>query len=59
MALEVGSVLDTAQNLVKRVPTIVLQNSKVVFHYGFIPLIIFLGMNTEPKPSIAELLRPM
>eukprot|EP00959_Pyramimonas_sp_CCMP1952_P352903 7393607-Pyramimonas_sp.AAC.1 len=30
-----------------------------VFHYGLVPLIIFLGMRTEPRPSIGELLRPM
>jgi hypothetical protein len=29
------------------------------FQYGFIPLVIFLGMRTEPRPSLAELLRPM
>jgi hypothetical protein len=32
---------------------------QTVFHYGFIPLIIVLGMRTEPRPSLAQLLGPM
>jgi mitochondrial import receptor subunit TOM7 len=34
------------------------ETTKVAAHYGFIPLIIVVGMNSEPKPSIAQLLSP-
>lgn len=30
-----------------------------IFHYGFIPLIIILGMRTEPRPTLLQLLSPM
>ena len=30
-----------------------------IFHYGFVPLVILLGMRTEPRPSIQDLLSPM
>jgi hypothetical protein len=30
-----------------------------IFHYGFVPLVILLGMRTEPRPSLQELLSPM
>jgi len=31
-----------------------------VVHYGFIPALIFLGMTqTEPRPSLAQLLSPV
>lgn len=43
----------------KEWPTWFLKKAKVVAHYGFIPLIIVIGMNTEPKPSIAQLLSPV
>jgi hypothetical protein len=32
---------------------------QTVFHWGFIPLIIVLGMRTEPRPSLLQLLGPM
>ena len=32
---------------------------QVYFHYGFIPLIIILGMRTEPRPTLAQLLSPV
>ena len=35
-----------------------LETAKPFVHYGFIPLIIFLGMRTEPRPSIWQLLSP-
>ncbi|XP_074350921.1 mitochondrial import receptor subunit TOM7-1-like [Apium graveolens] len=44
---------------VKEWPTWFLKKAKVVAHYGFIPLIIVVGMNTDPKPSIAQLLSPV
>ncbi|KAM7477568.1 hypothetical protein LguiA_025781 [Lonicera macranthoides] len=36
-----------------------LKKAKVITHYGFIPLVIFIGMNSEPKPSISQLLSPV
>lgn len=45
---------------IRRWPTIFLQNSKTIFHYGYIPTIIVLGMTTtEPKPSLLQILGPM
>jgi hypothetical protein len=29
------------------------------FHYGFIPVVILLGMRTEPRPKLLELRSPM
>ena len=29
------------------------------FHYGFIPLVVFLGMRSEPRPKLVDLLSPM
>ena len=29
------------------------------FHYGLIPLVIFLGMRSEPRPKLTDLLTPM
>ncbi|KAJ7536712.1 hypothetical protein O6H91_12G078700 [Diphasiastrum complanatum] len=44
---------------VKEWPTWFLRKAKTATHYGFIPLIIVIGMNTEPKPHIAQLLSPV
>jgi len=34
--------------------------AKTALHWGFIPVIIVVGMTcTEPKPSLAQLLGPM
>ena len=30
-----------------------------IFHYGFIPLVIVLGMRSEPRPALQDLLSPM
>ena len=29
------------------------------FHYGFIPFVLFLGMHSEPRPKLIDLLMPM
>ena len=29
------------------------------FHYSFIPLVLFLGMRSSPRPSLLDLLQPM
>ncbi|XP_019057323.1 PREDICTED: mitochondrial import receptor subunit TOM7-1-like [Tarenaya hassleriana] len=36
-----------------------LKKVKVVAHFGFIPLIIVVGMNADPKPSLFQLLSPV
>lgn len=40
-------------------PTWLISKAKPIFHYGFIPFIIVVGMNTEPKPTWSQLLGPM
>ena len=29
------------------------------FHYGFIPFVLFLGMNSTPQPKFTDLLTPL
>ncbi|KAK9931554.1 hypothetical protein M0R45_018827 [Rubus argutus] len=36
-----------------------MKKAKVVTHYGFIPLIIIIGMNSDPKPQLSQLLSPV
>nr|XP_023923110.1 mitochondrial import receptor subunit TOM7-1-like [Quercus suber]POE97244.1 mitochondrial import receptor subunit tom7-1 [Quercus suber] len=36
-----------------------LKKAKVATHYGFIPLVIIIGMNSEPKPHLSQLLIPV
>ena len=36
-----------------------MKKAKVITHWGFIPLIIVIGMNTEPKPTLYQLLSPI
>ncbi|KAJ8767784.1 hypothetical protein K2173_020724 [Erythroxylum novogranatense] len=36
-----------------------LKKAKVVTHYGFIPLVIIIGMNSDPKPQLYQLLSPV
>jgi import receptor subunit TOM7 len=45
--------------MIKEWPTWILKKAKTATHYGFIPLIIFIGMNTEPKPQFSQLLSPV
>ncbi|CAO1948294.1 unnamed protein product [Urochloa humidicola] len=49
----------TAVRLVKEWTTWTMKTAKVAAHYGFIPLVIIIGMNSEPKPSISQLLSPV
>ncbi|XP_047338951.1 mitochondrial import receptor subunit TOM7-1-like [Impatiens glandulifera] len=44
---------------VKEWSTWTMKKAKVITHYGFIPLIIIIGMNTDPKPSLYQLLSPV
>ena len=30
-----------------------------VFHYAFIPAVVMLGMRSEPRPKLVDLLTPM
>jgi len=30
-----------------------------IFHWGFIPFVVLLGMRTEPRPKLIDLLSPM
>ncbi|XP_057968538.1 mitochondrial import receptor subunit TOM7-1-like [Malania oleifera] len=36
-----------------------LKKAKVITHYGFIPMVIIIGMNSEPKPHLYQLLSPV
>ncbi|XP_044346245.1 mitochondrial import receptor subunit TOM7-1, partial [Triticum aestivum] len=48
-----------AARLARAWSTWAMKNAKVVAHYGFIPLVILVGMRSEPKPSLAQLLSPV
>ncbi|XVF07020.1 hypothetical protein REPUB_Repub06bG0101400 [Reevesia pubescens] len=48
----------TAQCL-KEWSTWAMKKAKVVTHYGFIPLVIIIGMNSDPKPQLYQLLSPV
>ncbi|KAJ4726484.1 putative Mitochondrial import receptor subunit TOM7-1 [Melia azedarach] len=36
-----------------------MKKAKVITHYGFIPLVIIIGMNSDPKPQLYQLLSPV
>ncbi|KAI4356927.1 hypothetical protein L6164_000908 [Bauhinia variegata] len=36
-----------------------MKKAKVITHYGFIPTIIVIGMCSEPKPTLFQLLSPV
>ncbi|KAG1367758.1 mitochondrial import receptor subunit TOM7-1-like [Cocos nucifera] len=44
---------------VKEWSTWAMKKAKVITHYGFIPLIIIIGMNSKPKPQLSQLLSPV
>ncbi|KAI6682659.1 hypothetical protein NL676_036540 [Syzygium grande] len=48
----------TAQ-AIKEWSTWAMKKAKVITHYGFIPLVIVIGMNSEPKPHLSQLLSPV
>ncbi|XP_071737086.1 mitochondrial import receptor subunit TOM7-1-like [Rutidosis leptorrhynchoides] len=50
---------NSASKILKEWSTWGMKKAKVITHYGFIPLIIIIGMNSEPKPSFSQLLSPM
>ncbi|XP_041003917.1 G-type lectin S-receptor-like serine/threonine-protein kinase LECRK2 [Juglans microcarpa x Juglans regia] len=47
-----------AQSL-KEWSTWAVKKAKVITHYGFTPLIIIIGMNSESKPQLSQLLSPV
>lgn len=53
------SFVQKAWDVAQEVPTWIVSKAKPAFHYGFIPFIIVVGMNTEPKPTWSQLLGPM
>ncbi|KAF3783169.1 Mitochondrial import receptor subunit [Nymphaea thermarum] len=54
-----GSEERSTAKFVKEWTTWTMKKAKVVTHYGFIPLIIIIGMNSEPKPQLSQLLSPV
>jgi hypothetical protein len=51
--------LAPAVAVVSDVYALVLPYAIKVFHYGFIPLVIALGMRSEPRPKLVDLLTPL
>ncbi|KAG6484744.1 hypothetical protein ZIOFF_053269 [Zingiber officinale] len=49
----------SAEKCVKEWSNWAMKKAKVIAHYGFIPLVIVIGMNSEPKPHIYQLLSPL
>ena len=54
-----GSDEKSTVQCLKEWSTWAVKKAKVVTHYGFIPLVIIIGMNSEPKPQIYQLLSPV
>lgn len=54
-----GGAVAAVSKFVKEWGTWTAKKAKVITHYGFIPLIIVIGMNSEPKPSLSQLLSPV
>ena len=54
-----GSEERSASECLKEWTTWAIRKAKVVTHYGFIPLVIIIGMNSEPKPQLSQLLSPV
>ncbi|XP_056176763.1 mitochondrial import receptor subunit TOM7-1-like [Syzygium oleosum] len=48
-----------AAQAIKEWSTWAMKKAKVITHYGFIPLVIVIGMNSEPKPHFSQLLSPV
>ncbi|KAE9597841.1 hypothetical protein Lal_00013896 [Lupinus albus] len=49
----------TISESVKEWSTWAMRKAKVITHYGFIPLVIIIGMNSDPKPQLSQLLSPV
>ncbi|CAI9293815.1 unnamed protein product [Lactuca saligna] len=50
---------NSTSKLLKEWSTWTMKKAKAITHYGFIALVIIIGMNLEPKPSISRLLSPI
>ncbi|KAL6585621.1 protein channel tom71 [Orobanche minor] len=48
-----------AAKFVKEWSTWAMKKAKVITHYGFIPMVIIIGMNSDPKPSLTQLFSPV
>jgi import receptor subunit TOM7 len=54
------SAAESAARRAREWSTWAMKKAKVVVaHYGFIPVVILIGMNSEPKPRLAQLLSPI
>ncbi|RLN23724.1 hypothetical protein C2845_PM07G21940 [Panicum miliaceum] len=53
------SAAESAARRAREWTTWAMKKAKVVAHYGFIPFVILIGMNSEPKPRLAQLLSPI
>lgn len=49
----------STSKIIKEWSTWAVKKAKVITHYGFIPLVIIIGMNSEPKPHLYQLLSPV
>ncbi|KAG4999112.1 hypothetical protein AAZX31_08G027800 [Glycine max] len=49
----------SASECLKEWTTWAMRKAKVITHYGFIPLVIVIGMNSDPKPPLSQLLSPV
>ncbi|KAK3023434.1 hypothetical protein RJ639_042678 [Escallonia herrerae] len=49
----------SAVKCLKEWSTWTIKKAKVITHYGFIPMVIIIGMSSEPRPSISQLLSPI
>ncbi|KAF3328699.1 mitochondrial import receptor subunit TOM7-2-like protein [Carex littledalei] len=58
-AREKESYLSSAAAATKYWTTWTMKKAAVVAHYGFVPLVIIIGMNSEPKPQLYQLLSPI
>ncbi|XP_022744791.1 mitochondrial import receptor subunit TOM7-1-like [Durio zibethinus] len=54
-----GSDEKSTVQCLKEWSTWAVKKAKVVTHYGFIPLVIIIGMNSDPKPQLYQLLSPV
>lgn len=54
-----GELVGKVKGGVRKAARLVEAHGKEVFQYGFIPLIIIIGMQTEPRPTLQQLLSPM
>lgn len=46
------------EKALKEWPTWIMRKLKVAAHYGFVPLVIAIGMSYEPRPHILQLIGP-